>query len=162
MSNREIITAVLAATSFYLDPFRILLLAMVAAEGGRDAFVRALQCSMPDVQTFEVALARACKTVRGLADTYVGDLLIAVPREGKDPWTDEDRPRCLVVTDTFIDRLADKWAPRGVENDPTDLNRNWPVNVKALVRRIAQERDGDPFPKGGEPKLPFGGTTGAT
>ena len=28
-------------------------------EGGREAFVRALQCSMPEVQTFEVALARA-------------------------------------------------------------------------------------------------------
>jgi len=137
MSNREIITAVLAATSFYLDPFRILLLAMVAAEGGRDAFVRALQCSMPDVQTFEVALARACKTVRGLAASYDRPLVTTLNREGKDPWTDEGRPRCLVVTDDFIDRLADKWAPRGVANDPTDLNRD-----RGRRRDRAVERDG--------------------
>jgi hypothetical protein len=30
---------------------------------------------------------------------------------------------------SFVDYMASRWAPRGVENDPNDLNAHWPKNV---------------------------------
>ena len=30
---------------------------------------------------------------------------------------------------TFVDFMASRWAPRGVENDLNDLNAHWPKNV---------------------------------
>lgn len=30
---------------------------------------------------------------------------------------------------TFVNFMAARWAPRGVENDPNDLNAHWPKNV---------------------------------
>lgn len=29
----------------------------------------------------------------------------------------------------FVTFMGNRWAPRGVANDPTDLNKHWPVNV---------------------------------
>ena len=29
----------------------------------------------------------------------------------------------------FVEFMASRWAPRGVENDPHDLNAHWPKNV---------------------------------
>ena len=125
----------LATTAYYLDPLRPLLVAMIAAEGGEQAFIRAIQCSRPNVETFAMALAIACKTIRGRIHSA---LLAGIPvftlanKAGHDPWTDEARPRCLVVTPQFIDYLAGWWAPLGVANDPANLNRHWPQNVKAI------------------------------
>lgn len=34
-----------------------------------------------------------------------------------------------------IDAFAARWAPRGVDNDPTDLNRHWARNAKHYLER---------------------------
>lgn len=35
----------------------------------------------------------------------------------------------------FIDYLGKKYAPVGATNDPRGLNKNWPRNVRSLLRR---------------------------
>jgi len=125
-----------AVVDYYLDPFAPLLAAMVDAEGGPQAFVKALQCSRRDVVTFEHALAVAAKTVRRLYANYSTreDPIVLKPRAGQDAYTGENRPWRLVVTDGFIEYIAKTWAPVGAENDPTNLNVNWPRNVKQRYR----------------------------
>ena len=125
-------------SSFYLDPFSALLDAMIQAEGGPDAFVKAVQCSLPEVQHLEEAIARACKTVRNLAATCPANPLMMVPRVGSDPWTQEAMPRRLAVTDAFISSLAAKWAPIGAANDPHGLNRNWEANVLLTYHKLTR------------------------
>ena len=136
-------TQALACSTFYLDPFRILLLAMVQAEGGREAFIRAIQCSRPDVREFPLACAIACKTIRRRVDGYqhIGPVLEMAETDGQDPWTKEDNPHVLIPTDGFIDYLGARWAPVGVSNDPHDLNHNWAANVKALCRTLAHVKE---------------------
>jgi hypothetical protein len=131
---------VLSTTAFYLDPFRGLILAMVRAEGGQAAMVKAVQCSRPDVTTFSAALAIACKTIRNRVIDYqergIGPLFVLVHHTRSDPWTMEAAPRRLAVSETFIRFLAARWAPIGVANDPTNLNSNWAGNVIAIYREI--------------------------
>ncbi len=131
---------VLSTTAFYLDPFRPLLLAMIRAEGGQAAFVKAIQCSRPDVQDFSTALAIACKTVRNRVIDYqergIGQLFVLVHHTRADPWTMEAAPRRLAVSETFIRFLAARWAPVGVANDPMNLNNNWAGNVSKIYRQI--------------------------
>ncbi len=132
---------VLSTTSFFLDPFRALILAMVRAEGGQAAFVKAIQCSRPDVQDFGTALAIACKTVRNRVIDYQQReidpaLLVLSCHTSADPWTGESFPRRLAVSETFIRFLAARWAPVGVANDPTNLNINWAGNVIKIYREI--------------------------
>ncbi len=138
---------VLSTTAFYLDPFRPLLLAMIRAEGGQAAFVKAVQCSRPDVQTFAMALAIACKTIRNKVVDFqsrgLGPVLKMLARKRADPWTGESFPRQLIVSDEFIAFLATQWAPRGVANDPKDLNQNWPVNVIRIYREILNAPETD-------------------
>ena len=55
------------AADFFLSPFVDLLAAIVLAEGGRDAFLKAIQCSLPKTKTFPEALARGAKTIRNTA-----------------------------------------------------------------------------------------------
>lgn len=89
-----------------LDPE--LMQAVVNAEGPGNAIVKAVQCSIPSVKTRSEALrvlARSC--VNRMDDFIVKQKL------GKE----------------FVEFWAERWAPRGVSNDPTDLNKNWPVNV---------------------------------
>jgi hypothetical protein len=126
-------------TAFYLDPFAPLLKAMVDAEGGEAAFIRAVQCSKPEVTTIEHALAVACKTIRNRVEAYCGfceaggpPLFVFMTHTGADPWTQEPGPKRLRLSDRFIEFLGARWAPRGVANDPTDLNKNWVPNVKSL------------------------------
>ena len=120
---------------YYLNPWTDLLLAMVQAEGGHDAFIKALQCSMPDVKTFDVALARACKTVRGLAASMPS--IMIYHKAGVDPWTKEASPRCFSITPRFLRELADKWAPQGAANDPHALNANWYGNVERVYLQLS-------------------------
>jgi hypothetical protein len=130
------------ACDFYLNPFTPLLEAMVEAEGGPDAFIKAVKCSMPDVDSFEVALARACKTVRRIADEQAGKIKVFSVKvtDSLDPWTGESTPKVLIVTDEFIDVLASIWAPPNASNDPKGLNRFWSGNVKTLVRKHTLEK----------------------
>ena len=95
------------ARAFGLDP--ALLQAVVIAEGN---IVRAVQCSLPEVTTRELALritARSC--VHAMVDWIKGD---------------DARPGA------FVAFWADRWAPRGAANDPHDLNAHWALNVRRL------------------------------
>ncbi len=87
-----------------------LLQAIVQAEGN---IVRAIQCSMPTVQTRDKALEVTCRSLNHRRREYVA-------QHGQ-------------ATD-FLAFFASKWAPRGVQNDPTDLNANWLDNVRTLAR----------------------------
>jgi hypothetical protein len=93
------------AKNFGIDP--ALIQAVVTAEGN---IVKAIQCSFPNVSTREEALQITCRSAVHAMSDYVG------AHHGG----------------AFVDFWAARWAPRGVENDPTDLNRNWPTNVKRL------------------------------
>ena len=96
------------ARDWGLDP--ALLQAVVQAEGN---IVRAVQCSIPTVMTRTEALrvtARSC--THALVDWV---------KQGG-----EERQ------DAFIAFWAARWAPRGVQNDPHDLNANWANNVDRL------------------------------
>lgn len=86
---------------------------MMQAEGGKTRIVKAVQCSEPTVKTTDDAIDVLCRTaVHALAD-YVENL---------------DR-------DGFVEFLGGRWAPVGVENDPTNLNGHWVPNVKKLWRQ---------------------------
>lgn len=135
--------SVAAAAGFYLDPFGPLLRAMVRQEGGEQAFIRAVQCSpeWAHITTFEQACAVACKTIRNHICEYqatLGSAFRMIPTNGVDPWTQEQRPRRLAVTQEWIRWFASRpglggkntgWAPLGAENDPKGLNTNWAPNV---------------------------------
>lgn len=81
-----------------------LIQAVVNAEGN---IVKAVQCSLPNVTTREEALEITCRSaIHAMSDfVKIGD------------------------PGGFVQFWANRWAPRGVKNDPTDLNKNWPVNV---------------------------------
>lgn len=82
--------------------------AMVIAEGGNEAFIKAVQCSDPSVQTFEAAVRVGYRSaIHRMAD-YVKD-------------------NCARSYVTYFGNNF--WAPLGAGNDPTNLNRNWPGNV---------------------------------
>ena len=143
---------VLSTTAFFLDPFRPLLLAMIRAEGGQAAFIRAIQCSRPDVQDFGTALAIACKTIRNRVIDYqersIGPPLFVLSRHTRgDPWTGESFPRRIAVSETFIRFLAARWAPVGVANDPTNLNINWAGNVITIYREILDATEPERLPE---------------
>lgn len=143
-----------AHVEFYLDPFTALIEAMIRAEGGEEAFLRALRCSFPDCSSYGEAMARACKTIRNRALAYAEftgkPIFESVRVAGLDPWTAEERPRRLRVTDEFIAFLGARWAPIGVINDPTNLNRNWTPNVCRIYADLIVEA-WDEAPGGAEP-----------
>lgn len=132
-----------AIVDYYLDPFTPLLEAIVRAEGGEVAFVRALRCSFPNTKNYEEALSRAAKTLRNRAVAWEefdqGPLLETVRLYGTDPWTGEDRPRRLIFTEAFIAFLGARWAPIGVANDPDNLNAHWIKNVVAIYHDLVME-----------------------
>lgn len=138
----------LNTSAFYLDPFRPLLLAMIRAEGGQRAFIKAVQCSRPEVKDFAVALAIACKTVRNRVLDFeargLGAVFVPIRSTRPDPWTGEANPRRLALSDAFLAFLAARWAPIGVANDPTNLNANWLGNVLLFYRQyLAGDMEGD-------------------
>lgn len=93
------------AAHFGLDP--VLIQAVVNAEGN---ILRAIQCSLPSVQTREKALDVLCRS----AVHAMSDYTKATDPEG------------------FVDAWAKRWAPQGASNDPTGLNQNWSSNVKRI------------------------------
>ncbi len=94
------------------DDFQRLLKAMVAAEGGPEAFVKAVRCSLPNTKDFAEAMQIATTTVQHrLWDYAARDM------------------------EAFIDFLAARWAPVGATNDPTNLNQYWAKNVKLLFKK---------------------------
>jgi len=139
--------AIQDASRFYLDAWTPLLQAMIRAEGGPEAFVTAVRCSFPTTADLPEALARACKTLRGRIVAFqgfgLGPLFETVRLQRRDPWTGEEGPRCLRFTDRFLEFLGASWAPVGVANDPTNLNRHWIPNVcRIYAELIAEGTDG--------------------
>lgn len=97
-----------AARKFGLDPH--LVQAVVQAEGGLKAIVRAVQCSYPKIDKLEDALDITCRSaVHAMSD-----------------WIK------LNAGPDFVAMWGERWAPDGVANDPTHLNRNWSSNVLRL------------------------------
>lgn len=84
--------------------------AIERAEGGPEAFLRAIQCSVP-VQTRAQAIEVACRTITHRLLTYL---------------VEHD------LEASFILYLAKTWAPPHVANDPRGLNAHWAANVLTL------------------------------
>lgn len=97
-------TVLSAAQHWGQDPR--LIQAMVQAEGGPDAFVRAVQCSVA-VSNFPQAVEVACRTATHRMWEYVKE-------HDSEP---------------YVLYLGSKWAPIGAANDPHELNANWVHNV---------------------------------
>jgi hypothetical protein len=87
--------------------------AMIQAEGGNEAFIRAVRIGVSYVGTFEEAVDVACRTYSHKLNDFME--------------LDSERFR------KWINYLGSKWAPIGAMNDPHGLNKNWVPNVlKAL------------------------------
>lgn len=84
-----------------------LIQAVVKAEGN---IVKAVQCSIPSVTTREEALEITCRSAAHAMSDYLKANSAA----------------------EYVAFWGARWAPRGAQNDPTDLNKNWPVNVLKL------------------------------
>jgi len=96
------------AAHFGLDP--VLIQAVVNAEGGGQAIVRAVQCSIPSVQTREKALDVLCRScVHALSDFMK-----------------------KTAPGSFVAFWQERWAPIGAANDPQRLNGHWAKNVSQL------------------------------
>lgn len=93
------------ARDFGLDA--ALLQAVVRAEGD---IVKAVQCSIPSIQTRDAALRVTARSAVHAMSDYVK----------------------ANSAERFVDFWAARWAPLGVANDPNRLNANWPKNVLAL------------------------------
>jgi hypothetical protein len=103
------------AKHFGLDP--ALIQAVVRAEGD---ILKAVRCSFPNTPNRTVALDITCRSaVHAMCDFITTDAS-----------QDETEP----LDKRFVEFWGARWAPRGVANDPTDLNKNWPVNVLKLWR----------------------------
>lgn len=96
------------AKEFGEDPR--LLQAIVTAEGN---ILKAVQCSVPSVQTREEALRVTCRTINHRRRDFVHSL--GASSEA-----------------AFVAFLGAIWAPVGAANDPQGLNANWTKNVTAL------------------------------
>ena len=92
--------------------------AMVVAEGGDAAMVRAVQISVPTCGTIAEARVIAANTIAHALWDYVR--LNHQPGMGIEPSFED-----------FVAFLGSRWAPVGAENDPTNLNANWVPNVLA-------------------------------
>ena len=95
------------AQRFGLDAF--LVQAVVNAEGN---IVRAVQCSLPSVQTREQALDVLCRS----AVHAMSDYIRLTPQARAE----------------FVAFWGERWAPVGAKNDPRNLNSNWVDNVRRL------------------------------
>lgn len=96
------------AKQFGVDPS--LIQAVVQAEGN---ILKAVQCSIPSVTTRAQALEVLCRSAAHALSAYVS----ANDAAG------------------FVAFWGAKWAPIGADNDPHDLNRNWPINVLRAWKR---------------------------
>lgn len=91
------------------ETFTGLVQAVVTAEGN---ILRAVQCSLPTIQTRNDAIKVVCRSaIHAMADFLAAD---------------EAR------TAAFVAFWAARWAPTGAANDPTGLNANWAPNVERL------------------------------
>ena len=92
--------------------------AVVSAEGGEQAIIKAVKCSLPGVDDLYTALSVVCRSLTHRMWEYVSI--------GQGPANAEG----------FLAYFASKWAPLGVANDPTNLNANWPKNAIAIYKEL--------------------------
>ena len=104
------------AADFYVDPFFVSAIRR-AESGGPGRELGVLSESAP---TYEAQVRVACATVRHHLVCYSGN-----------PLTQIQSLHCqrLCYSKAFIQQFANGWAPRGANNDPTGLNKNWFENV---------------------------------
>ncbi len=81
-----------------------------AVEKAEGNILKAVRCSIPTCKDREEALEITCRS----AAHAMSDYLRARSPEG------------------YVAFWANRWAPVGVANDPTGLNKNWPRNVLKL------------------------------
>lgn len=93
------------ARHYGLDP--ALIQAVCNAEGD---IVKAVSCGIPNVTTRAEAIEITCRSAAHALSDYV-------------------KANCAP---DFVAFWAERWAPIGAKNDPSDLNKNWPVNVLKL------------------------------
>jgi hypothetical protein len=90
---------------------------------------------------FGVLSVEAPSYARQLAVTC-GSTRNSLVRFGAYPFevirTDQRNNR-LVYNRQFVRHFQERWAPEGVSNDPTDLNKNWYSNVLRFYHRFAME-----------------------
>lgn len=84
--------------------------AVMQAEGGQAALIRAVQCSLPSVQTFTEAVDVVCRSAAHAMSDYI---------KGSDPLA-------------FVRFWGQRWAPVGAANDPMNQNANWVGNVEKV------------------------------
>jgi hypothetical protein len=84
-----------------------LIQAVVRAEGD---ILKAVQCSIPSIETREEALVVTCRSAAHALSDYV--------KASSAPG--------------FVAFWAARWAPQGASNDPGNKNANWPRNVLKL------------------------------
>lgn len=123
INTKRVILSPVAATARHFGLPPTLLQAIVDAEGGQDAIIRAVQCSLPQVTTLNKALEVTCRTVTHALSDYV--LAAGAAPEG-------------TMRDGFIAFLGARWAPRGAANDPTNLNANWARNVQSIYQQLQE------------------------
>jgi hypothetical protein len=90
--------------------FPKLIHAVIQAEGGTlDHLLKAVRCSIPSCKDTDEAIEITCRS----AAHHLCDFIAQGNPAG------------------FVSYWAAKWAPVGVANDPTSLNKNWPKNTLA-------------------------------
>ncbi len=107
-------TVIRICNNWKIDP--ALVDAMIKAEGGEVAFIRAVKISVSTVDTLDRAVEIACRTICHRMMDFVQ--------------LDNVRVK------SFVGYLGSKWAPIGAENDPTNLNKNWISNVIKLWGKV--------------------------
>jgi hypothetical protein len=102
----------LEAVARHMGTPKAKLSAVEHAEGGPPRIVKAVSCSVKGVRTREEALMIAARSINHAQSDFIDE---------------------LGLTAQWVDYFAKRWAPVGVANDPTNLNANFPRNVKAAL-----------------------------
>lgn len=99
-----------------LDP--ALIAAVDRAEGGGEALVKAVRCSVPTTRDRAHAIEITCRScAHAMSDYIKGNSMTASMPD-------------------FIRFWAKRWAPEEADNDPEGLNKNWPNNVTKIYHRL--------------------------
>ena len=107
--------AVILATAAEIGVPATFLAAIRIAENGRAG--REFGVLSEDADTYDAQCRIAALSIRNNAYRYVARF---------KEWPVDPQGR---LSEAFTKFMAARWAPSGVENDPTNLNAHWPGNV---------------------------------
>jgi len=105
-----------------LDP--ALIAAVDVAEGGGERLTQAVRCGVPTVRDRAHAIEITCRSCTHAMSDFI-------KRNMAKMGTDH-----LDIHD-FIYYWALRWAPPDADNDPNDLNPNWPKNVIKAFNQLS-------------------------